>query len=62
MYTDIAAQTNIEPPRVSLLEPVILDCGPPWVFSKHKHKLFLMYGTVVKDDSSDHITHAFPVV
>jgi hypothetical protein len=43
LYYDIAAETITELPRVSLLEPGIPHCRPPWVFSKLK--LFLMQGT-----------------
>jgi hypothetical protein len=39
LFHDTAAQTNTEPPRVSLLERGIPDCWPPWVFSKRKLSL-----------------------
>jgi hypothetical protein len=48
-------------PHVSLLEAGIPDCRLPWVFSKRK--LFLMdIENGVKDDSSDHMTPAFPCI
>jgi hypothetical protein len=48
-------------PLISLLEVGLPDCRFPRVFSKRK--LFLIdVGNSVMEDSSDHITRAFPVV
>jgi hypothetical protein len=45
---------------VSLLEPGILACKLPWVFSKCK--ILPDIGKSMKDNSFDHIMHAFPFV